>query len=655
MNRRRLIAIPAVALFGMTAVPAIAQDQSDELKALITPESSVEIGIGGAFGDTNTVGMYSGVNEMDVFPIANGNYVKRDNETGTWIRVEGDNLGLSSRGFELEYERQGNWKTWFNFSQIPKSNPLKIVTGLSGIGSNQQLVTGVPAREIELSTDRYRGNFGFNKRINENLAFDVSYTAEYKEGDRQFGVRAGGSNIFFVTDPVDYWHHEANAVLNFTTPRFQLSGGTLVSFFINKHSELDNDTSQSPISLPLDNQAYKVFLDGAYNFTPTTQGTFKFSYNLMTQDEDFFTAPTFAGNNQTDLGGKVHNYFGQIALSSRPTPELSLRGKVRYEGRHDDTPLNQFISSSSTRDGFNVPFTRDTITVDGEASYLLPMDFRVTGFVKYEDWDRSYPPLRQASWRADTQEYTGGVRLRRMFSDTLGGEIGYSYASRGGSDFLAPGNGTNQVDPIHWGDRDRHKASFSADWAPTNAFSLQARVDGTLDSYNALQLGPRDGHSINTALDASYQLSRYWNLSGWLSRNETFRDQAQFDQTQVWAAKMTNTGYAAGLGLHGEPTENLSVGVDTQYSYDRNEYDLEPLTGATISDLPDSVFRQFNLNLWAEYQLFDRGSVKVGYGFTHLKNNDFGYDGWVFSDGTIISIRPQEISHVIGVSFRYKL
>lgn len=657
MTARRLIAVSAAAILGLAAYPASAQEVSDEVKALITPLSSYEIGIIGAIDEPNAAGMYSGLNEMDAFPILNGSYVKRDDKTGTWIRAEGNNLGLSSRDLRLEYERQGQWNTWLDFSQIPKSNPLNFFTPLSGLGTNEQQVTGTGKREITLSTDRYRGQLGLNKRINKNLEFKVSYSGEYKEGDRQFGIRQNGSNIFFLTDPIDYWNHEATAVLNYNTSRFQVSGGTLVSFFMNRYRHLNNDagTNVPDVSLPLDNQAYKLFLNGAYKFTPTTQGTFKFAYNLYIQDEQFFKTPQLAVNADS-LDGEVHNYLGQIALSSRPMPKLSLRGKIRYEGRHDNTEIRQYIDASGSRDGRNVAPSRDTITANGEASYQLPMDFRVIGFVKYEDWHRDYPSLRQISWREDTEEYVGGARLRRMFTDTLGGDIGYSYGKRDGSDFLANRLGNTTIDPIHWGDRDRHKFFVTADWAPNDKFSLQGRVDTTLDAYNGLPLGPRDGRSVNAALDASYALNRDWQLTGWLSRNETYRDQAQFDGNQFWSAELTNLGYAAGIGVHGQPTGKLKLGADIQYSYDKNEYEIDPINGPATADLPDYAFRQFNFNMWADYALSDRGSVKASYGFTHMENGDWGYDPevWVYSDGTVVGVPDQENAHFVGISYRYQ-
>ena len=48
------------------------------------------------------------------------------------------------------------------------------------------------------------------------------------------------------------------------------------------------------------------------------------------------------------------------------------------------------------------------------------------------------------------------------------------------------------------------------------------------DAYNGLALGPRDGSSNNAAIDASYALTRDWTLSAFVSRNEIYRDQAQF-------------------------------------------------------------------------------------------------------------------------------
>ena len=618
---RRLL--PAVSLFAMTVSNAVAQTASDTLEELTTPVSHVQVGAIGAIGDADRIDIYDVRHGGDLAPRLSGRYVSRDDRTGTWIRVEGNNLGLGSRDVALEYERQGGWKAWLNYSQITRSDPLDISTGLTGIGGGRQFVAGAPLRLVDLETERYRGELGFTKQLNDQIGLRATYRVEYKEGDRNFGVYDDGSELFFLTEPIDYWHQEMDAALNYVTKRLQLSGGIRMSLFDNNHTTLVNDTPNPTLSLPPDNRAYKAFIEGAYRFTPKTQRTFKFSYNRMEQSGESLTAPTFGGNTETALDGEVHNYFGQLSLSSRPIRDLTLRGKLRHDRRDDNTSVDQYIDPQANSNGSNVPFSRDTLTVDGEAGYKLAHKLRLIGTVRYEDRHRESPPIRQLSWRENTEEITGGLRLKKGFTPGLNAELGYSYSQRDGGNFLARGRGGNQVAPKSWSDRERHKVQFLADWTPSDDFSLQARVDGMFDSHGGLPLGARDGRILNAALDASYRLSRDWSATGWVSSNEIARNQAQTDGLQIWDADLATVGYAVGFGVRGSPREDLLLGANIRYSQDMNEYELDTRTRPAVADLPNVTYQRFDLGLWANYKVGDGGSVRAGYGFTYEKLDDF--------------------------------
>ena len=99
------------------------------------------------------------------------------------------------------------------------------------------------------------------------------------------------------------------------------------------------------------------------------------------------------------------------------------------------------------------------------------------------------------------------------------------------------------------------------------------------DSHGGLPLGARDGRILNAALDASYRLSRDWSATGWVSRNEIARNQAQTDGLQIWEADLATVGYAVGFGVRGSPREDLLLGANIRYSHDMNEYELDTRTG----------------------------------------------------------------------------
>jgi MtrB/PioB family decaheme-associated outer membrane protein len=665
MKARNRIAVPVAALIIVAGQAASAQEA--DIQSLISPnEQSIELGVIGVLGSARTSGMYTGLDDIPALPIANGTFIHRDEQTGIWLQAIGTDLGFGSRGLRLEYERQGKWKYFFEFNQIHKSNPLEVITGLTGTDGNVQTVNGTALRELDLSTDRYNGKLGINRRFSKEIDLKVSFKSEYKNGKRQFGNRTNGQNIFFLVDPIDQYVHEIDARLNYVGKSLQLTAGFLGNLFVNKDKVLINDANaggtQNPqIALPPDNHALNIYLNGGYNFTPTTRGAFKLSYNEMKQNDSFFRGTGgLGGNVRTDLGGEVENYLAMGSVNSRVGKNLRLKGKVRYEGRQDNTPVEQYVSVRADRDGTNAPFDRDRVVADGEATYRLPDDYRLTGAVKYEYWKRSFPALRQSSWRERTHEYSGRAQLGKRLTDSLGGRVAYIYSIRDGSAFL-PSNSTgitNIIDPIHWGNRERNQWRLNLDWEPTDKLSIQVLVDGSLDTYHSDERprGPQNGQSHNAAIDAAYQLTRDWSLTAFVSRNEIKREQQTFDNNGgirgPWTANLNNLGYAGGIGIQGRPRDRLKLGANIQYSHDMMEYELAS-TNPAIVDLPDVTYRQIDLNLQADYALSDNSSVKVRYNFIHLANDEFSYDVNIFQGGTRINLPNRENTHFIGLSFVY--
>jgi hypothetical protein len=76
-----------------------------------------------------------------------------------------------------------------------------------------------------------------------------------------------------------------------TRQAFQVQGGYYGSWYTNTNNLVDtaNITSrvrpQFFLSLPLDNQAHQAFVNGGYNFSDRTRGTFKVAYTRATQNE----------------------------------------------------------------------------------------------------------------------------------------------------------------------------------------------------------------------------------------------------------------------------------------------------------------------------------------------------------------------------------
>ncbi len=668
MNIRKYIATAATVTLSILIVNHALADEEEtdvdpEVKALITPQSEISIGADYMFDDASRFGKYNGMPDDGAYLVLDLNLVNRDDETGTWLKLTGKNLGLDNRELRFEHERQGDWGYFIDFSQTPRVNPLTIVTGLTGIGTDIQAVAGTALREVELETERDRLKFGLGKQLGYGFDVKIGFSREEKNGERQWGAQGTGQTLNFLTEPIDYVHNEFNGQLNFTSARLQMSGGYLGSLFSNKYEVVTNDSSQKQIALPLDNQAHQLFLTGGYSVTPTTRVTFKASHGRTYQEEDYFEPAGFAGNNSTSLDGELWNTLVHFGLSSRPLQDLNVNVKLRFEDRDDRTPRKQYINPDATQDGFNVTQSRSTGNADLKIGYRLPQKFRLTGGVGYEHWTRSNPPRRQVSFRRTTEELSYRIKLRRSLSETLGGSIGYVYSDRTGDDYKATGS-LEVIDPIIWADRERHKGRLSLDWLPIDRFSMQFLSEYSLDSYNGRRLGPRDGSAFLVSIDANYEIADEWNLTAWVSHSNTKMDQATNCSTTSicggtiastdWFADLTQNNSAVGLGLRGMVTDRMEAGIDAQFSFDQSEYEIETIGGTPLSDLPDIDYNHVRVSLFTDYTINENSRLQITYSYDWNHADDWTWNGFTYADGTTVSIPTTQDTHIIGLTYSHR-
>jgi MtrB/PioB family decaheme-associated outer membrane protein len=656
------LAFPAATLAVLSAASsAIAEEPTVE--SLARPKSEIEAGVGGVAEDARRFGMYNGMRETGIYPMLEGILNNRNDDTGTWLRLEGRNWGVEGGRFRFEHEKQGDWNYFLEGSRTTFSNPKIFDSRINGLGSTQNSIGGL-ATDTELDMRRDNAKIGAGKTLGDNFEVDFSARTERKSGRRQWGAMgvavAGPLQTFnFAAEPIDYTTQEYQGTVSYTGKQLQMQGGYFGSLFGNDNKVLNTVSGQEPqLSLPLDNMMHQLFLNGGYSFSPSTRGTFNASYGRTFQNEDFFTRPTFPGNTRSDLGGEVDNMLLGLGLTSRATENLTSRVKLRYEERNDNTPLAQYVAAGGTRTGYNVPFSRSTATADAEADYRLPMNFTLTGGIGYEHWERSSPPVRHIGFRRETDEVNARLNLRRPLLETLSGSIGYSHSERFGSS--SQGVTQNQtpaiVDSILWADRRRDKGRATLDWAPTDRYSMQLVGEAAIDRYTSNQYGPHDGSYFLVSLDGNYKLGDDWDLTGWVSFSETALDQQTRSGTTLpWEADLSQFGYAVGLALKGQVTERFKLITDLQFSEDTSEHGISPLgLVGTGPSLPDIVYRQWQLGLTGDYAIQEHYGVKLRYGIAFVEARDWSWQGFTYADGSAVRIPSQEIAHFVGASLYFR-
>jgi MtrB/PioB family decaheme-associated outer membrane protein len=482
-NLPRKAAVIAITL--AFAAPVWA-DEDEEITRLIKPESSISIGIGHVNKDNLRFGMYNGLSKDGVAGLIDFSIIRRDDESGTWYRALGRNLGLDNRELRLEHERQGAWGYFLDYNEITRRTPYTVQTNVQGIGSNTLYIptnnaSNPPVGALNaytLKTERQRTSLGVNYTLPGNFELRVLFQNEEKQGQRLFGrgTTGGVTPQEFLAEPINTTTRQLDMVVDYTGEALQLSGGYYGSFFNNASSFLKVNNGNSgfnagvgatgvamdKIALPPDNHAHQFHLAGGYQLAKATRMNFKVAKSIAIQNDDFMPVNFYnTGNNganantsgRTNLGGRVDTTLVNLGITSRPISNLSLLGNLRYEDRDDKTALARYIGTVTSgatgawtpytaaanptlsTTGFNEPRSLTTKSGKFEASYLLPDGYRITGGYDYEQKNRSTDGVRIVGYREETQESTYRAEVKRAMAETVTGALAYAYSKRDGSDY----------------------------------------------------------------------------------------------------------------------------------------------------------------------------------------------------------------------------
>lgn len=656
---RQMFCLTAIAAaIAGTCMPAWAADD-DELKSLTTPQSTLQVGLGVSSADGPRFGQFNGLNRKGSYGLIDGEMVRRDDETGTWLRVRGTDLGLDSRRLSFEHGRQGHWGYQLEYDETPRFTPYTVNTGLSGIGTAAQTVNGTARRDVDLETRRDVMTLGYNRILSGHFDIQVRFRNENKEGGRPWGQ---GTPLNFLVDPIDQHTQQFDVILGYRSDKLQLSGGYYGTIFDNRNryaSILGSTLGQ--MALPPGSQSHQLYLSGSYAISASTRANFKAAYSRVTQDEPFMAAPdlkisNMLANTRSDLGGRVQPTLLQMGLTSRPLPKLSVLANVRYEDRDDRTVIAPYVAAGTNTDGNNEPRSIRTLASKFEASYSLPQGYRLVGGVDHEDKKRNTSPIRIVGYRETTRETTYRGELRRSISETVTGGVGYHYSERTGTDFQTSA-ASNLIAPIHLADRDRNKLRMTLNWQATDLLMMQFRVDQSHDNYGqrfGSTLGPQSGEVHTYAVDASLAWSERWQFSAWASRDDIRYQQRQRSLADPVLANLRTAGDAIGLGVRGKVVDRLEIGADLSVADITEENRQQALSGAAADLIPDVATKLTRTTLFANYA-FNRSTTLRGF-YVHdrYQSSDWAWNRWTYADGTTVNGQALQNVHFVGLMVRYR-
>lgn len=662
----RLTAISAA----LASAGGLALAQDAEVAELVTPDSFVSIGAGYWTKDRPQWGIYDGMNKDGGYGLLDARIANRDNATGTWFTLDARNIALETREFRVDWLRQGDIGAFLEYSRIPRDNPYTFLTGVQGIGTTTLRVptpSATTLNEVHLGTVRDRTGVGFFKSLGGGLGFRIHLQNEDKTGTRHWG-RGGAAE--FAVEPIDSNTRQLEAILSYAGKAFQIQGGYYGSWYTNDIKLVDTalTTGASPffLSQPLSNQAHQLFVNGGYNFTPSTRATFKVAYTQATQDETIPVGAgvaTFAGA-PTNLDGRIDTTLLQLGLTSRLSDSFSWLASLRNYESDEKTPQVRVVQPAGGCGTCvdNTPLTFKTLTGKLEGTYRMTRGLSLLGGLEHAKQDRKVPfgnlnasgvdNQRYVPWRAEVDETTYRVQLRRALAETVNGSIAYLHSKRDGSEYTLTNElQSDQINPIHIADRDRDKVRLMLDWAPSEALNLTFSAEAAQDDYGysaARPYGLRDGEATLFSVDAVYSITDRWQLTGWYTRDN--QKATQFGQRAVNAnvlaaekeARLEDIGDTFGAGLRGTLLPRLKAGFDVLYSKNVNKYPetvtpvaggplLPTVGGVSAVPLPEIENRLVRLKLFAGYALKKNSEVRVDYIHERWKTDDWS---WMFANGT---------------------
>ena len=561
--RQTALAVSLSLAFGAACAQEVKLSPDDVRKDLYTLENSIAVGAGHQFSDNRRFGQYRGVTDDGTYGLLDLNLVSRDEATGRWLKVRGN-----SSGVRLDHERQGDWSYFFQGNQTSRSEPLVVNTGLQGIGTAIQMISSAAAdkRDVDLKVEHNIYALGLRKFLGEGFDVRISAKHDDKSGERIFGRGTFGATggMEFLTEPVDTVTRQWEVVASYANRKLQLSGGYSGSSFDNGMPVLTviggaagfaAAPAMNAFAMPLSNHAHQLHLAGGYNWSDSIRSSFKLSRSSAYQNETF--SPLFTtrlAGSPDSLNGKVITTLAFTDLTMRPMARLDLVGSLRYEDRDDQTPEVQFIANSGSTassagvTGINKPRQLKQVKGALEANYRLDGGYRLVGSLEQEDFTRngSRDKVRVA-YRENTTETTERIEIKRTMSETLNGGVAILHSERRGSQYIRDTyvnpEVSNKLAALMWSDRSRNKLRINADWVPTEDLSLQLLADLSDDAYSGEAsriVGPSEGESRFYSADVSYKVNDRWQMSGWLSLEETSARQLSGDALR-WDADLRDT------------------------------------------------------------------------------------------------------------------
>jgi MtrB/PioB family decaheme-associated outer membrane protein len=381
----------------------------------------VELGAGYVSDDSFKFGEYNGLYEKGGYFIGNAKGRYRD-EDAYYMDLFIRDLGLEKRSIGIEGGRQGKYKLFLRYDEIPHYISDSAVTPYLGSGSE---LLSLPAgwvragttdsmtqlesslHQVDLKTKRKRVDVGIGYTPASNWEYKVKYRHEEKDGQ----IATAGAFFFDAAQlikPVDYVTDQVDASVYYNSEKFETSIAYYGSFFKNNNDSLTWDNAYTStfgadsgqLAQAPDNQFNQFILSGGFHMGDATLASAEVAMGRMEQNESFLPYTTNSGLAvnplpSNSLGGIVDTLTANLKLVSNISEKWHLHAAYTYNDHDNKTPRLNFDSWVST----DIAVSGSATTVPysfTENDFKISADYRVVRSTKlafgydYDAIERTY-------------------------------------------------------------------------------------------------------------------------------------------------------------------------------------------------------------------------------------------------------------------------
>jgi MtrB/PioB family decaheme-associated outer membrane protein len=627
----------------------------------------IDIGLGNVSDSSFKFGEYNGLYDEGAFLIGNATARYRG-EDAKYYNLKVHDLGLDTREIDLEGGRQGSYRIFLNYDEIPHYISDSARTPYLGTGSEALVLpsgwvtdgttTGMTElnsslREVDLYTQRKRLTVGADVILSGKwqTAFDVRH--EERNGQK----RSAGTffiNSAQLVEPVDYVTDEMDFSVSYNTRKSQSSLAYYGSFFTDNNTSLTWQNAYDPVvagadagqrALPPDNQFHQFLFSSAYQLSVATRISGDIALGRMLQDENLLAAtinPNLAVSlPRTSADAQVDTLNANLKLDSMVSDKLRLNAALRFNDRDNKTSSTSF--SWVTTDGFiaaprsNLPYSFTDQSIKLGADYRFSSATLLSGGYDYEKKHRTYQEVD------DTAEDTFWGKLNVLAGDSVDVTLRAAHAIRDASGYHPVAETVPAENPLmrkyNMADRVRDSASIQAGFNPTELINIGLSVEQSIDDYTDSLIGLTGSRETSYNIDGSMIMTEDTTLHGFIARELIKSEQAgsQSFSTPDWFATNDDTIDSLGIGVkHQMIADKLDLGAD--YVVTRSTGKISVNTGAPAPGFPDLKTSLDSLKLYADYRMKENMTLHVAYWYEHYSSEDWSLDG----------VNPDTISNVVS-------